>query len=118
VDESPLPEFLTIEEAARILRIGRNPAYEQANRFIETNGREGLPVVVLGRTRRVPRRKLEELAGGPFETSALSARARKADLQLVADKPPKPTPGAKTAEHPRKRSRRNDSSASHPRLFG
>ena len=54
-----LPELLTVEEAARYLRIGRGSAYELARRFRVTAGREGLPVLVLGRTLRVPRHALE-----------------------------------------------------------
>lgn len=46
---------LTVEEAAKKLRIGRGTAYAQARRWRETNGREGLPVIKLGRTLRVPR---------------------------------------------------------------
>ena len=59
-----LPDVLTVEEAAAVLRIGRGAAYELARRWRETNGREGLPVVTLGRSLRVPtallRRLLEE----------------------------------------------------------
>jgi hypothetical protein len=60
------PDFLTVEEAARILRIGRTAAYLAAKRFRETNGAEGLPVVAIRGSLRVPRRKLEQLAGGPI----------------------------------------------------
>jgi hypothetical protein len=56
-----LPEVLTVEEAARVLRIGRGPAYELARQWRESGGRFGLPVVVLGRTLRVPRVALERL---------------------------------------------------------
>ena len=56
-----LPDLLTVEEAARYLRIGRGSAYELARRFRLTEGREGLPVLVLGRTLRVPRHSLERL---------------------------------------------------------
>ncbi|CAN5470631.1 hypothetical protein BH18ACT1_BH18ACT1_09380 [soil metagenome] len=56
-----LPDVFTVEEAARYLRIGRASAYELARRFRETDGREGLPVVVLGRSLRVPRHALEQL---------------------------------------------------------
>lgn len=56
-----LPDVLTVEEAARYLRIGRASAYELARRYRETDGREGLPVVVLGRSLRVPRHALEQL---------------------------------------------------------
>jgi len=33
-----VPDFLTVEEAARILRIGRTAAYIQANRWLDTAG--------------------------------------------------------------------------------
>ena len=51
-----LPDFLTIEEAARILRIGRGQAYELARRWRVTGGAEGLPNVEIGtKTKRVPK---------------------------------------------------------------
>lgn len=53
-----LPAVLTVEEAAAVLRIGRGAAYELARRFRVTGGREGLPVIVLGRSLRVPRHAL------------------------------------------------------------
>jgi excisionase family DNA binding protein len=52
---------LTIEEAARILRIGRTAAYALAREFRETNGRRGLPVLELGRSLRVPRSALDRM---------------------------------------------------------
>ena len=59
VDE--LPELLTVEEAAKFLRIGRGLAYQLARQFIETEGREGLPVLRLGRVMRVPRCQLDQM---------------------------------------------------------
>lgn len=56
-----LPEVLTVEEAAKVLRIGRGAAYELARQFRETDGREGLPVVPLGRSLRVPKVALRRL---------------------------------------------------------
>lgn len=56
-----LPAVLTVEEAAALLRIGRGPAYELARRFRDTGGKEGLPVVMLGRSLRVPRAALLRL---------------------------------------------------------
>ena len=51
-----LPDFLTIEEAARILRIGRGQAYELARLWRATGGAEGLPNVQIGnKTKRVPK---------------------------------------------------------------
>ena len=59
--------FLTVEEAAKRLRIGRTLAYQLARRYRSTGGAEGLPVVAFGNVLRVPRAKLEELAGGPLD---------------------------------------------------
>jgi hypothetical protein len=56
-----LPDFLTVEEAADLLRIGRGPAYAVARRFRLTGGREGLPNVDFGRTKRVPKAALVAL---------------------------------------------------------
>src|SRR5918996_4939278 len=59
-----LPDFLTVVEAARLLRIGRTSAYLLAQQWLYSDGRDGLPVVRVGRQLRVPRRALESLAGG------------------------------------------------------
>jgi hypothetical protein len=66
-----IPDFLTVEEAAKILRIGRTAAYQLARLWRETDGRDGLPVVPLGRLLRVPRAALEVLSGGPLTGSTL-----------------------------------------------
>ncbi|MDZ7732495.1 MAG: helix-turn-helix domain-containing protein [Acidimicrobiia bacterium] len=58
-------QFLTVEEAAKILRISRSSAYELANLWERTHGDEGLPAIRLGRTLRVPRRAIEALADVP-----------------------------------------------------
>lgn len=53
-----LPAVLTVEEAAKLLRIGRGAAYEAV--------RKGeIPSVRVGRSIRVPRRALLELLGEP-----------------------------------------------------
>lgn len=60
-DSKDIAEVLTVEEAAAVLRIGRGAAYALARRWRATGGREGLPVIELGRTLRVPRRELDRL---------------------------------------------------------
>jgi excisionase family DNA binding protein len=55
------PEYLTVEEAAALLRIGRTSAYALAREWRETGGRVGLPVVQMGRQLRVPRAALQDL---------------------------------------------------------
>jgi excisionase family DNA binding protein len=57
-----LPEFLTVEEAAAVLRIGRTCAYQLAQRWRETSGESGLPVLQFGRQLRVPRSALIRMA--------------------------------------------------------
>lgn len=50
------PAVLTIEEAAKLLRVGRSAAYAAA--------RAGeLPVIRVGRSLRVPRHRLEAMLG-------------------------------------------------------
>ena len=57
-----LPDFLTIEEAAKVLRIGRGQAYELARLWRVTGGVEGLPNVSFGaKTKRVPKAALTAL---------------------------------------------------------
>jgi excisionase family DNA binding protein len=65
-----LPNFLTVVEAARLLRIGRTSAYQLAQQWCDTDGQKGLPVVRVGRQLRVPRRALEHLAGGELTAAS------------------------------------------------
>jgi Helix-turn-helix domain len=57
------PDFLTMEETAEILRIGRNQVYELARVWRATGGERGVPVVEFGRRLRVPKAALQRLAG-------------------------------------------------------
>ena len=57
-----LPEFLTVEEAAAVLRIGRTSAYLLCQQWRFSQGDSGLPVVEVGRLLRVPRAALVRLA--------------------------------------------------------
>ena len=52
-----------MEEAAQILRVGRNQAYELARVWRATGGERGVPVVEFGRLLRVPKAALLRLAG-------------------------------------------------------
>ena len=61
VDAVELPALLTIEEAARVLRVGRSIAYQLARRYFDGDGTEGLPVIQLGSCLRVPSWALQEL---------------------------------------------------------
>ena len=61
-----LPDFLTVREVAKIFRISPTTAYKEVQRFLDTGGREGIPVLLIGGQKRIPRQKLEPLAGGPI----------------------------------------------------
>ena len=63
---STAPDFLTLEEAAAVLRVGRSTAYREANAFEASGGTTGIPVARYGRQFRVPRYWLEERLGGPL----------------------------------------------------
>jgi hypothetical protein len=64
-----LPEFLTVEETARVLRISRTSAYLLAQRWRHSKGQSGLPVQRLGRVLRVPRSALERMALSPGDAA-------------------------------------------------
>ena len=72
--------FLTVEEAAEVLNIGRTAAYAGAKRWRESGGAEGIKVIAVGGSLRVPSPWLEEMAGGPIDLAELRAEraARKA----------------------------------------
>jgi hypothetical protein len=60
------PDFLTVDETAKVLRIRRTAAYQLANHDLATGGSDGLRARRFGRLIRVPRAALEELTGGPL----------------------------------------------------
>ena len=60
------PDFLTVEEAARVLRIGRTSAYAQVRVFEHSGGAEGIEAIRVGNQLRISRYRLEELLGGPI----------------------------------------------------
>jgi excisionase family DNA binding protein len=60
------PDMLTVEEAARVVRIGRSAAYKLAGEYVNSGGVSGLPARRIGGQLRVPRHLLEEYIGGPI----------------------------------------------------
>ena len=69
-----LPELLTVEEAAALLRIGRGLAYQLARSYLSDGCAEGLPVIRLGRKLRVPKRQLVKLLDGEQVAAAPTNR--------------------------------------------
>lgn len=86
-----VPDFFTVEEAARVIRVGRTKAYAMTAEWRVTGGRSGLPVVDFGHTLRVPRAALEQLIGGELTGNRVPARPRKrADGPRRAEVPNQP----------------------------
>jgi len=88
-----IPDLLTVEEAARLARIGRTKAYAMAREWRETGGQSGLPVVDFGHVLRVPRRALEALIGAeltafPNTTGEAAPSTRIATAQEPAESQP------------------------------
>jgi hypothetical protein len=67
-----VPSLLTVEEAARVLRVGRTKAYAMAQEWRVTGGKSGLPVIDFGNVLRVPLCQLETLLGGPLTAAGAS----------------------------------------------
>ncbi len=75
-----VPDFFTVEEAARILRLSRSTMYRLVRLYLETGGREGIPVLTLGGQYRIARSTLEELAGGPVHLPEVAKPAAVVEL--------------------------------------
>ena len=72
-----VPPFLTVEEAGRLLRIGRTKAYELTREWRATGGRSGLPVIDLGDVLRVPGPAIEQMLGTGLTSPTLPAPTTK-----------------------------------------
>jgi len=82
------PEFLTVEQAAAVIGIGRTCAYQLARRAAD-HGEGSFPAVRFGKQLRVPRRKLEALTGGPISlTTDEHQPPTFADHTIQSDQPP------------------------------
>jgi hypothetical protein len=120
-----------VEEAARVIRVGRTKAYAMAREWRDSGGRSGLPVVDFGHVLRVPRRALEQLVGATLtgliapEVDAERSRAPEPSASNVVELVPtaskaaadaNATPLAPTARPSRSRRRRPVDPASQPSL--
>lgn len=56
-----LPPFMTVEQAAKVLQLGRSKTYELTVEWELSSGATGLPFVKFGAQKRVPRAALERL---------------------------------------------------------
>jgi hypothetical protein len=71
------PDLLQVAEAALVLRVSRSSAYMYARIYELSDGREGLPVIRIGRTLRVPKAALRRIidGGGTFPPAGTSDAA-------------------------------------------
>ena len=53
-----LPPFLTVEQAAKVLQLGRSKTYELTVEYDVTGGKSGLAFLWFGRQKRIPRNVL------------------------------------------------------------
>lgn len=97
-----VPDFLTVEEAATVLRIGRTLAYQLAQEWIATDGARGIPCRRVGRLVRVPSRELAEFMGGPITWPPVPAVI---ELDSCRDQPASRS-SRPTTPKPRRSSRR------------
>ena len=65
--ELPTALIISVEEAGRLLGLSRSKAYEEARKYVETQGREGLPAIAFGRSLRCPTSLVLSLLGLPNE---------------------------------------------------
>lgn len=97
-----VPDFLTVEEAAAVLRIGRTLAYQLAQEWIATGGVRGIPCRRVGRLLRVPSRELAEFMGAPITWPPVTAVV---ELDTHRDQPAARS-SRSTTPRPRRASRR------------
>ena len=62
-----LPPFMTIEQAAKVLQLGRSKTYQLSVEWERTGGASGLPFVWFGHQKRIPRAVLERFIGDGFD---------------------------------------------------
>lgn len=56
-----LPPFMTVEQAAEVLQLGRSKTYELTVEWERTSGASGLPFVRFGSQKRIPRAALVQM---------------------------------------------------------
>ena len=109
------PALYTVEEAAKLLRIGRTKAYALTQEWRATGGKTGLPVVDFGHVLRVPRAALEKMVGveltgaveasapmaGPGRVNEAEAEPAATETETKADPPAATAADAPSRKRPR-----------------
>ncbi len=95
-----LPIMLTVEDAARVLRVSRSKAYEMAKQYTATGGTTGLACLRLGDLLRVPKFALHEYVTTGHIVQLIQQRQ--------ANATPDATPDATAAQRPARKPRATD----------
>lgn len=91
--------FLTIGEAASMLRVGRTKAYAMAKQWRDTGGQRGLPVVDFGDVLRVPLHALEKVVDDALAESLTAATTPEPDEGPAVEPTPMPSKPARSRRH-------------------
>ena len=65
-----MPTFLTVEQAAKVLQLGRSKAYELTVEWERSGGKTGIPFVWFGNQKRVPLDALMRWVDGQLDPTA------------------------------------------------
>ena len=87
IDEwAAMPIVLTVEDAARVLRVSRSKAYEMTKQYTASGGTEGLPCLRLGDLLRVPKSALYEFVTTGHIVQLIQKRNPNATVGATASK--------------------------------
>jgi hypothetical protein len=106
--------LLTVDEAARVLRIGRTKAYALTWEYRDTGGRSGIPVVDFGDVLRVPAARIAATLGVTAADVVAAVRGSR-EAAAVEPAPPSVPAGPDETARPRA-SRRKAASATTAQL--
>ncbi len=84
---SDLPLILTVDDAARLLRIGRSHAYNLTKLYFASGGLQGLPAIRLGDLLRVPKAALHELVTNGRIVQLIPKHVDDATVNVTATRP-------------------------------
>ena len=65
-----LPRFMTVEQAGKLLQLGRSKTYALTVEWERTNGRSGIPFVWFGNQKRIPLDALMRWVDGQLDPPA------------------------------------------------
>lgn len=64
-----LPPFLRVDQARQLTQLGRSQIYHLMRRWVDTDGKEGIPTIYFGRCARILTAPLLRMAGLDGDTN-------------------------------------------------